>query len=124
MNTSEFELYDGKSYNDLLKDIVVNANNKRDQIDIVISELREKIQTINDAIVLAPIIQSYLDIAIKNDDALVKLASVVQKLISLKGSSNEDELGLTDLEKSQLLSDIKNIQIDVKTPVNIKKIEK
>ena len=57
----EFELFDGKSYKDLMKDIVTNSENKRDQIEIVIAELRDQIKTINDAIVLAPIIQTYLD---------------------------------------------------------------
>jgi len=81
MNT-EFELYDGKTYKDLMKDIVTNTENKRDQIDIVISDLRDQIKTINDALVLAPIIQTYLDIGIKNDESLVKLAAVIQRLVS------------------------------------------
>jgi len=119
-----FQLYEGKSFNDLLKDIVTNADNKRDQIDITISDLRDQIKTINDAIVLAPIIKEYLDVSVKNDDALVKLAAVCQRLISAQSESTGGSLGLSDEEKEQLMKDIKDIQIEVKAPVEIKKMEK
>ncbi len=110
----EFELFEGKSYKDLMKDIVTNTENKRDQIDIVISDLRDQIKTINDAIVLAPIIQTYLDIGIKNDDELVKLAAVVQRLISAQ-SNGEDSGGiLSDAEKEQLLKTIKEVNLSTK----------
>ena len=123
MITDNFELYENKSYNDLLKDIVTNTESKRDQIDIVIAELRDQIKTFNDALVLAPIIQTYLDLSIKNDDALVKLAAVIQRLISAKAdNSNGNEYGLSEVEKEQLLKDIKNIKIEVGNPIEIKKI--
>lgn len=121
----EFQLFEGKNYNDLLKDIVVNSENKRDQIDIIISDLRDKIVTINDALILAPIIQSYLDIGIKNDESLVKLAAIVQRLVTAttegEGGGN---FGLTDLEKEQLLKDIKNIGVDSKSVIDVNKLNK
>lgn len=110
----EFELFEGKTYKDLMKDIVTNTENKRDQIDIVVSDLRDQIKTINDAIVLAPIIQSYLDIGIKNDDELVKLAAVVQRLISAQSSGEESGGILTDAEKEQLLKTIKEVDLSTK----------
>lgn len=121
----DFELFENKSYNDLLKDIVSNTEDKRNQIDIVISDLRNLIKTVNDAIILAPIIQSYLDTSVKNDDQLVKLAAVIQRLISSQTNSEEGGgFALTDVEKDQLLKDIKNIQFDTSNPVEIAKIEK
>lgn len=117
----DFEIFDNKSYKNLLQDIVKCADDKRDQIDTIISELRDKITSINDAIILAPIIQSYLDISVKNDDALLKLAAVVQRLIT--ASSDPDStgnFGLTDSEKEQLLKDIKTVELNIKTPIEIK----
>lgn len=119
MNTN-FELFEGKSYNDLLKDIVTNTENKRDQIDIIITDLRSQIKTINDAIVLAPIIQSYIDISVKNDEQLVKLAAIVQRIISVTTESGDGTL-LSEAEKEQLLKDIKDIKFN---PVEVKKIDK
>jgi len=124
MQSTDFELYDGKCYKDLIRDIVTNSENKREQIEIAIADLRDRIVTINDAIVLAPIIQTYLDTGVKNDEQLVKLLSVLQRLISSQ-ADNEDSAGyLTEAEKDQLVKDIKNIQFDVKVPVEVKKIEK
>lgn len=116
----DFQLYPGKSFNDLLKDIVTNADNKRDQIDISIAELRDQIKTINDAIVLAPIIKEYIDLSIKNDDALVKLASVCQKLISLQSETSNIGFGITDSEKDALMKEIKEIELNIDSPVKIK----
>ena len=117
----DFELFDGKSYKELMKDIVTNTENKRDQIDIVISDLRNQIKTINDAIVLAPIIQTYLDIGIKNDESLVKLAAVVQRLISAT-SGGEDSGGiLSEAEKEQLLKTIKEVDLTSKEKLPIVK---
>ena len=50
-----------------------------------------------------------LEINVKNDEQLVKLATVVQRLknAELKGSS-ESEFALTEEEKSQLLGSIKD----------------
>lgn len=110
----DFELFEGKSYKDLMKDIVLNTENKRDQIDIVISDLRDQIKTINDAIVLAPIIQSYLDIGIKNDESLVKLAGVVQRLISAQSGGDDSGSILTEAEKEQLLKTIKEVDLTSK----------
>ena len=121
---TEFELYEGKTYKDLMKDIVTNTENKRDQIDIVISDLRDQIKTINDAIVLAPIIKEYLDVSVKNDDALIKLAAVIQRLVGVESQGDANSFGLSDQEKDQLLKDIKEIDLNVKTPVDSKKTEK
>jgi len=120
----DFELFEGKSYNDLMKDIVTNTENKRDQIDIVISDLRDQIKTINDAIVLAPIIQTYLDIGIKNDESLVKLAAVVQRLISAQSGSDDAGGVLTDAEKEQLLKTMKEVDLTAKEKLpDVKKPE-
>ena len=119
---TDFDLYEGKSYKDLLKDIVTNTDYKRNQIDLVIAELRDKIVTINDAIVIAPIIQSYLDTSVKNDEQLVKLAAVVQRIMAIQTEAGDGQL-MTEAEKEQILKDMKCIEIDVtNTPVITPKI--
>ena len=62
-------------------------------------------------------IKEYLEINVKNDDQLVKMAGIVQRLISAESRGGaEDEYGLSDDEKQQLLSGIettiKDIQIE------------
>jgi hypothetical protein len=76
--------FKGKSFSDLLKDIYSNSQKKDRQINVLISELRPLIKNIGDATVIVPLIKEYLDVAVKNDDHLVKLTGIVQRYISTK----------------------------------------
>jgi hypothetical protein len=51
---------------------------------------------------------------VKNDEQLVKLATVVQRLIAAEQKSgSESEFGLSDKEKEQLLKSIDNVVVDI-----------
>lgn len=107
----EFELYKGKSFKDLCKDIYTNQEQRKDQIDVFIKELRSLIKNVNDAMVVVPMIKGYLDTANSNDDHLVKLASIVQKIMtaSAVAEANGTGLGLSESEKKELLAEIDQI---------------
>jgi len=107
----EFELYKGKSFKDLCKDIYTNQEQRKDQIDVFIKELRSLIKNVNDAMVVVPMIKGYLDTANSNDDHLVKLASIVQKIMtaSATAEANGTGLGLSEAEKKELLAEIDQI---------------
>lgn len=117
----EFELFKGKSFSTLCKDIVLNQNSKKDQIDILISDLRQMIKTANDAVVIVPLIRDYFDIGVKNDEQLIKLAAVVQRILSRGNENNDDAstLVLTDDERAELMKEVNNIQKNVTTEPNV-----
>jgi hypothetical protein len=117
---NDFEIFDGKRYKDLLKDIVSNSEQKKEQINFAIMDLKDKINTVNDALLLAPIIRDYFDVGVKNDDELVKLASVIQRFVSVQPSADGSEHILTDEEKEELLKNIKEIDLSTKTPIPTK----
>ena len=101
-----FEIYKGKNFSGLCKDIVKNSENKKDQIDILISELRTLIKTVNDAVIIVPLIKDYYDVGIKNDEQLVKLASVVQRLVAKGEASGEGTaMVLSEDERKQLMEE-------------------
>jgi hypothetical protein len=51
---------------------------------------------------------------VKNDEQLVKLATVVQRLIAAEAKSgSESEFGLSDKEKEQLLKSIDDVVVDI-----------
>ena len=52
----DFELYSGKTFGQLCKDIVSNAEEKKTQLDILITDLREMITTPNEAVTLIPLL--------------------------------------------------------------------
>lgn len=100
------ELFDGKSFSSLLEDIYKNSRKKEIQINTLISELKPLIQNIGDATIIVPLIKEYLDVAVKNDDALVRMAAIVQRAMTRSDSGDMDALLLTDEEKKQLLATV------------------
>jgi hypothetical protein len=102
----EFELYEGKKYSDLMKDIVRNHKNKQNQIKVLIEQLTEMVSEPGDAVVVVPLIKGYLDSDIKNDEALVKLAQIAQKAATPVGggdgnfSDKDLELLFSDIQKN------------------------
>jgi len=99
----EFELFKGTSFSDLMKDIYHNSKKKDRQINTLIQELQPLIKNIGDATVIVPLIKEYLDVSVKNDEHLVKLAAVVQRLVGSAKSDSGDEFGMSEEEKARLL---------------------
>tara|TARA_R110000868_G_scaffold73999_3_gene214113 strand:+ start:490 stop:855 length:366 start_codon:yes stop_codon:yes gene_type:complete len=112
----EFDLYEGKKYSDLLKDIVKNHKSKQSQIKALMEQLTEMVNEPGDAIMLVPLIKGYLDSDIKNDEALLKLAQVVQKSAQPapgEGGSFSDkdlELLFNDIQKNTTPLDTKELK--------------
>lgn len=117
----DFELYKGKKYSSLLKDVVINSEQKKDQIDILVSDLRSMIKTANDAIVVVPLIKDYLDVSVRNDEQLVKLAAVVQRIISSQSQGEDGNMGmlLSEDERKQLMGEVEKITKEINTPIEI-----
>ena len=99
----EFELFKGTSFSDLMKDIYHNSKKKDRQINTLIQELQPLIKNIGDATVIVPLIKEYLDVSVKNDEHLVKLAAVVQRLVGSANKDSGDEFGMSEEEKARLL---------------------
>ena len=113
----DYEIFEGKSLSSLFKDIYDNTKHNRKQLDVLTRELVQFIKDGDTAIQIVPMIKEYLEINVKNDDQLVKMAGIVQRLISAESRGGvEDEYGLSDAEKQQLLTGIedtiKDIQIE------------
>tara|TARA_Y100001963_G_C6457469_1_gene298598 strand:+ start:64 stop:462 length:399 start_codon:yes stop_codon:yes gene_type:complete len=111
---SKDEIFEGKSFQDLTKDIYDNQKNKKLQLDLLIQEIHGMIQTLDDAVMVAPLIKELFDVAVKNDEHLVKLAGVIQRIIAKSSSSDEESMLLSDAEKEDLISalqdDVNDIQ--------------
>jgi len=107
----EFELFKGKSFKDLCKDIYVNQERRKEQIEVFIGDLRPLIKTVNDAMIVAPIIKGYMDAGNQNDDHLVRLAAIIQKIISSheKAEAEGGSTFLSDQEKKQLMDEVESI---------------
>ena len=111
---SKNEIFDGMSFEDLTKDIYENQKNKKRQLDLLIQEIHGMIQTLDDAVMITPMVKELFEVSVKNDEHLVKLASVWQRIISKSGTESEDSMLLTEAEKEDLINalqdDVNDIQ--------------
>jgi hypothetical protein len=102
----EFELFKGTNFSDLMRDVYHNSKKKSRQIDTLIKNLEPMIKNAGDASVIVPMIKDYLEVSVKNDDALVKLAAVVQRIITATNKDDDgSEFGLSEEERARLLEE-------------------
>jgi len=97
------ELFKGVTFSDLMSDVYHNSKKKDRQINQLISQLQPLITTTSSATIIVPLIKEYLDIAVKNDDHLVKLTAIVQRYISTQQTISGEGSLLSEEEKKQLL---------------------
>ena len=107
------EIFEGKTFQDLTKDIYENTTKRKVQIDLLISEIHGFITTIDDVVMVAPIIKEYMDTAVKNDEHLVKLAGLLQRIISKSTGSNDESMLLSDSEKDELMATLQDTVDDL-----------
>ena len=113
---NDYEIFEGKSLSDLFKDIYENTTRNKTQLEVLMKEVVGFIKDGDTAVQIIPMLKEYLEINVKNDDQLVKVAAIVQRIIAAenKGGS-EDEFGLSDAEKEQLMGAIEDAATDLQT---------
>ena len=106
MSNLESNIFGKKKFSDILKEIYENQKKKEQQITALIGELKPLINDIGDATLIVPLIKEYMELGIKNDEQLVKMATIIQRAIA-SNKSEEEGFGMTENEKAQLLSEVK-----------------
>ena len=115
---NDYEIYKGKTFSDLCRDIVKNSEDKKTQLDIVVTDLREMIKTVADAVTVVPLLKEYIEVGVGNDEQLIKLAAIIQRIMA--GKAGPDGEGgaavLTEEEKKQLMAAIEETAKTVQQP--------
>jgi hypothetical protein len=106
--STDFELFSGKNLSDVFKDIYNNQINKKKNISELIETLRKLIKNVGEAAVIAPIVKDLIEVSVKNDEHLIKLATIAQRLASSAGKQKGQEGYLSDAEKAQLMASIED----------------
>ena len=105
----DFEIFEGKTLSDVFKDIYDNSKRNKEQLEVLMKEVVQFIKDGDTAVQIIPMLKEYLEINVKNDEQLVKLATIVQRLAQASASSDsEGEFGLSEKEKEQLMQNIEN----------------
>ena len=102
----DFELFPGKNLSGLFKDIYENQVNKKQRISELIAEMKKVIRHAGDMAVIGPIIKDLVDTSVKNDDSLIKMAAIAQRIIGASQKAEGDSGFLSDDEKEQLLKQL------------------
>jgi hypothetical protein len=101
-------IFGKKKFSDLLEEIYNNQKKKDEQVSTLIKELKPLISDIGDATLVVPLIKEYMEISVKNDDLLIKMAALAQRAINTQ--SENGELSISDAEKEQLLATVKKLK--------------
>jgi hypothetical protein len=107
MGSLDNVVFGKKKFSDILSEIYDNQKRKEKQISGLIAELKPLISDIGDATLIVPLIKEYLEIGVKNDEQLIKMATIIQR--ALNTSSGEESLGITEEEKQQLMEELEKI---------------
>jgi hypothetical protein len=101
-------IFKNKKFSDLLEEIYDNQKKKEKQISGLIGELRPLVQDTGDATLIVPLIKEYLEIGVKNDEQLIKVATILQRIFQNQDSGSEG-LGISDEEREQLMQSIDSL---------------
>ena len=99
-----------KKFSDILQEIYNNQKKKETQISALINELKPLINDIGDATLIVPLIKEYMELGIKNDEQLIKMATIIQRAVNTN-TNDDGSFGMTEEEKAQLLNEVKNFQL-------------
>lgn len=100
-------IFDGKTLSDMFSDVYRNTTSKREQINQYVSKMVKLIHTPEDAQALGPVIKDFLEVNVKNDEHIVRLVQIAQRLVAMDRKPGSNEFGLTPEEKDQLLKNVK-----------------
>jgi len=120
MDFNTVTLFGKKTFADLLKEIHTNSSNKEKEIRNLIENLKPFITSAGDAVIIVPLIKDYLDVSVKNDDLLIKMAGIVQR--AMNTSSSEDSMLISDAEKEMLFESIQQLNSKSEEEVPVRKL--
>ena len=107
MGQLDSNVFGDKTFSDILEEIYNNQKKRDAQVVALISELKPLVQEIGDATLIVPLIKEYMEIGVKNDEALIKMATIVQR--ALQNVDDDGGLGISDEEKEQLLAEMEKL---------------
>lgn len=113
MSSLDNIIFKTKKFSDLMSEVYDNQKDKEKLIKSLISELKPLITSIGDATLIVPLIKEYLEIGVKNDEQLLKLATIVQRVFQTTAAGGGENDLLSEKDKEQLLKSISDIRANI-----------
>lgn len=111
--STNFELFPGKNLSGLFKNIYDNQQNKKQKISELIAEMKKVIRHAGDMAVIGPILKDLIDTSVRNDESLLKMAAIAQRMVASKEKVDGDTGFLSDTEKEQLLQQLEDVSFGI-----------
>ena len=105
-------IFGKKTFSDILEEIYKNQKRREGQVTALISELKPLVNEIGDATLIIPLIKEYMEIGVKNDEQLIKMATIIQRAV--QNTSEDGTLGITEEEKDALMAEMEKLQLNDK----------
>jgi len=109
----ETVVFGKKTVSDILKEIYDNSRKKDTQINALIGELKPLVESIGDATLVIPLIKEYIEVGVKNDEHLIKMVALVQRLEGNKVTET-DYFNPEELAKLMEQSEAISVKVDKK----------
>ena len=104
MEQKDIKLYDDYTMQDLYKQVIQNTRTTRKDIKSTIDKLISYMKTLVDVQVLSPQIANYMNIIVKNEQMMVKIAAVAAKVNYVAYKANgQDGIQLSPQQKSKMM---------------------
>ena len=114
MNPDEVKAFKSTSLGDILEEAHNRSNEQKQLVERLIDQLSDLMETEDDAVALVPLIKEYLEINVQNNEQLVKIAQVIQRMYNAsikQGDTGGGGSGFSDDEKDEL-RDIAESMVD------------
>ena len=116
--SNDYKVFKGTTLADLFEKIENNSSRNKIQIESLMQEMMVFIKDPNSAIQLFPMIASFMEANIRNDELMVKLTAVVQRVLQTEAKVDVNEFGLSDKEKEDILSKIHSESEKIKNDID------
>lgn len=106
------EIFKGKTIAKLMEEAYKDKNEKSSQLRAMINQLKDLITDGGDAVMMVPLIKEYMDLLIKNDDVIIKMLGIIQKIESASARAQEESGGvMSDRDRQLLFESLDNLGI-------------
>jgi hypothetical protein len=110
---TDFVLFGEKKLSDLFQEIYTNQRSKKQKIGDLIEEFKKSIRHAGDIAEVGPIIKDLVKFSVENDDLLIRLATIAQRITAAENKGSNDDGFLTEAERAQLLEEVKMVADDL-----------
>lgn len=107
MDPDKVNAFGETSLGDILEEAHERSNEQKELVERLIDQLSDFIDKSDDAVRLGPLIKEYMEINVQNNEQLVKIAQVIQRMYNAsikQDGAAASSAGFSDEDKDELRS--------------------